>query len=73
MLTTLSLLTFHLPIDVYFCFKSFAMEVKIEPSWKAVLSEEFNKPYFKNLTDFVQDRVQYPKLFPDEKPDFCRF
>ena len=30
------------------------MDVRIEPSWKQVLQEEFNKEYFKNLTDFVR-------------------
>lgn len=28
--------------------------VKIEPSWKAALKEEFAKPYFKMLTDFLK-------------------
>ncbi len=31
------------------------MDVRIEPSWKQVLQEEFNKEYFKNLTDFVRN------------------
>ena len=30
------------------------MDVKIEDSWKAVLTEEFQKPYFSELTDFVR-------------------
>lgn len=33
------------------------MEVRIEDSWKSVLQPEFDKPYFKVLTDFV--RVEY--------------
>ena len=28
--------------------------VKIEPSWKEALNEEFSKPYFKLLTDFLR-------------------
>ena len=28
--------------------------VKIEPSWKEALTEEFSKPYFKLLTDFLR-------------------
>jgi uracil-DNA glycosylase len=41
------------------------MEVKIEPSWKKELNAEFEKPYFKELADFVHqeylDRTIYPK------------
>lgn len=33
------------------------MEVKIHPSWKAVLADEFEKPYFRELTEFV--RTEY--------------
>lgn len=29
------------------------MDVKIEESWKRVLSEEFDKPYFKGLVEFL--------------------
>jgi uracil-DNA glycosylase len=57
----------------YFCFKSFAMEVKIEPSWKAVLSEEFNKPYFKNLTDFVRTEYNTQSCFPMKSRIFAAF
>ena len=35
------------------------MNVKIEESWKAALGDEFEKPYFVQLTDFV--REQYNK------------
>lgn len=35
------------------------MEVKIESSWKRELAEEFAKPYFKELTDWV--RLQYSR------------
>ena len=30
------------------------MDVKIESSWKAQLKEEFDKPYFQELTQFVR-------------------
>ena len=30
------------------------MKVDIHPSWEPHLHAEFNKPYFKNLTDFVK-------------------
>jgi uracil-DNA glycosylase len=57
----------------YFCFKSFAMDVKIEPSWKAVLSQEFNKPYFKNLTDFVRVEYATQSCFPMKSRVFAAF
>ena len=31
------------------------MNVKIEPSWKAVLQEEFDKPYFADVTAYVKN------------------
>ena len=30
------------------------MDVKIASDWKEILSEEFEKPYFRELTDFVR-------------------
>jgi uracil-DNA glycosylase len=30
------------------------MDVKIEESWKEHLQQEFEKPYFRTLTDFVR-------------------
>ncbi|GAA0720607.1 uracil-DNA glycosylase [Aquimarina litoralis] len=41
------------------------MNVNIDPSWKEQLKSEFEKPYFKALTDFVKaeykDHICYPK------------
>ena len=41
------------------------MDVKMHHSWKPVLNEEFEKPYFKELIDFVKSeyttKVCYPK------------
>ena len=36
------------------------MDVKIDPSWKAVLSEEFEKPYFEWLANFVRQEYANP-------------
>lgn len=37
------------------------MEVKIEKSWNEVLNSEFQKAYFKDLTDFVREEYsKYP-------------
>lgn len=40
------------------------MEVKIEASWKAQLAEEFRKPYFKQLTDFVREEYRNTTVYP---------
>lgn len=37
---------------------------QIEESWKAVLSEEFNKPYFHNLKTFLVDERQKHTVYP---------
>jgi len=48
-------------------------EVKIEPSWKAVLSEEFGKEYFKQLTSFVKSEYQHAIVYPPPKNIFHAF
>ncbi len=40
------------------------MNVKLESSWKAALSEEFSKPYFKELTNFVRHAYQSTTVYP---------
>lgn len=40
------------------------MEVKIDPSWKEVLKDEFEKPYFKELTEFVKKEYQNETVYP---------
>ena len=40
------------------------MDVKIESSWKDVLKDEFDKEYFKKLSDFVKEEYQNKKIFP---------
>jgi uracil-DNA glycosylase len=40
------------------------MEVKIEESWKKVLSEEFDKEYFAKLTEFVKSEYQNSTVYP---------
>ena len=47
--------------------------VKIEPSWKKVLEDEFEKPYFKNLTEFVRGEYLSAKVFPPPKFIFHAF
>lgn len=49
------------------------MEVKIHPSWKEVLADEFEKPYFKNLIDFVKEEYQQHTCYPKGSQIFSAF
>lgn len=49
------------------------MDVKIEPSWKAVLAEEFEKDYFSNLTRFVHEEYRTAQIFPPGRQIFAAF
>lgn len=40
------------------------MNVKIEQSWNSKLTDEFNKPYFKELTDFVKEEYSKKTIYP---------
>lgn len=40
------------------------MNVKIAESWKHVLSDEFGKAYFTQLTDFVRNEYQTQTVYP---------
>ena len=39
-------------------------DVRIAEDWKAILSEEFSKPYFDNLVDFVKHEYASGEVFP---------
>lgn len=49
------------------------MEVKIEESWKARLQNEFEKPYFKTLTDFVRNEYSTRTVYPPARFIFNAF
>jgi uracil-DNA glycosylase len=49
------------------------MDVSIEPSWKAHLQPEFEKPYFQQLTDFVRQEYQKHTCYPKGKDIFAAF
>ncbi len=49
------------------------MEIKIEPSWREALQKEFEKTYFKKLTDFVRGEYLSSKVFPPPKFVFNAF
>lgn len=49
------------------------MEIRIEPSWKVALAEEFEEPYFKTLAEFVRGEYLASKVFPPPKFIFRAF
>ncbi len=51
------------------------MEVNIENSWKLALAEEFEKPYFKQLTNFVREEYHRKdvRIFPKGSEIFRAF
>jgi uracil-DNA glycosylase len=49
------------------------MDVKIEPSWKEALIEEFGKPYFEDLTHFVREQYKKTTVYPAPKHIFRVF
>lgn len=49
------------------------MKVDIHESWSQVLLDEFEKPYFSQLTDFVRSEYGQGKCFPKGKDIFAAF
>lgn len=49
------------------------MDVDIHDSWKPLLQAEFDKPYFKNLTDFVKSEYRKHTCFPPGNQIFNAF
>ncbi len=49
------------------------MDVKIEQSWKEQLASEFEKPYFKELTDFVRQEYSRTTVYPPGPNIFSAF
>lgn len=49
------------------------MDVKMEGSWKAHLEEEFRKPYFERLTDFVRREYAEKTVYPPARLIFSAF
>src|SRR5437868_6629693 len=51
-----------------------ATDVKIEPSWKEKLKDEFSKPYFLNLIHFLKkEKEAGNKIFPAGNRIFAAF
>lgn len=49
------------------------MNVRIEPSWKAALASEWDKPYFAELTRFVKDSYASATVYPHPSRIFAAF
>ncbi len=49
------------------------MQLTIEPGWKAILKEEFKKPYFTNLIEFVETEYSTTVCYPQKKELFAAF
>ena len=49
------------------------MDVRIEESWKKALAEEFEKPYFARLAEFVRDEYKNRTIYPPARLIFNAF
>jgi uracil-DNA glycosylase len=49
------------------------MEVRIDNSWRTRLQDEFDKPYFKALTDFVRQEYSHTIIYPPANLIFNAF
>ena len=49
------------------------MDVRMEESWKKQLQDEFEKPYFKQLTGFVRSEYATQTIYPPAKLIFNAF
>ena len=49
------------------------MQVKIKDSWKNILQSEFEKPYFENLTSFVNNEYSKHTCYPKGTDVFAAF
>lgn len=49
------------------------MNVKIAPDWNTLLAEEFEKPYFEQLTAFVRDEYAAGTVYPSGRNIFRAF
>ncbi|WP_017732572.1 uracil-DNA glycosylase [Nafulsella turpanensis] len=49
------------------------MDIKLESSWKEKLAPEFEKPYFKDLVDFIKKEYNSHTVYPPGKLIFNAF
>lgn len=60
-------------LEVYISGQSRFMDVKIEDSWKIRLKDEFEKPYFHLLTEFVKSEYRTAVVYPPGSQIFRAF
>ena len=48
-------------------------DIKIETSWKHRIKEEFDKPYFRTLIEFVREQYKTRVIYPAGKDIFKAF
>ena len=53
--------------------KGITMDVRIESGWKQALQQEFEKPYFMQLTNFVRQEYRSKRIFPPASQIFNAF
>lgn len=46
------------------------MDVRLEPSWKKILEDQFSMPYFSTLSQFVHDEYSKQTIYPSPKNIF---
>lgn len=49
------------------------MDIRIAPEWKELLQDEFDKPYFNTLTQFIHQEYASTTVFPKGKNIFRAF
>lgn len=49
------------------------MNVKMEASWKTLLKEEFEKPYFQDLVEFIKEEYEHHRIYPPGSQIFNAF
>lgn len=49
------------------------MEVQIEANWKSILKDEFEKPYFKSLIEFIRSEYKEYTCYPNGRDIFNAF
>ena len=49
------------------------MEVQIEANWKSILKDEFEKPYFKSLIEFIRSEYKEYTCYPNSRDIFNAF
>lgn len=52
---------------------TFDMTVRIDPSWNSRLAAEWDKPYFRQLTDFVRHEYATSTIYPPASKIFAAF